>query len=95
MTRNELIIRLFEAHSHFPSIANPPIPQISLEMIEIYIFQKIEKSNNAGIRRDRRQWAEPLYSIHSSISQIKGAPPIAADPGGLPDFRIFGFFGKC
>ena len=26
---------------------------------------------------------------------IKGAPPIAADPGGFPDFRILGFFGKC
>ena len=25
----------------------------------------------------------------------KGAPPIAADPGGFPDFRIFRFFGKC
>ena len=23
---------------------------------------------------------------------IKGAPPIAADPGGFPDFRIWGFF---
>ena len=27
--------------------------------------------------------------------KFKGAPPIAADPGGFPDFRIFGFFGKC
>ena len=27
--------------------------------------------------------------------QFKGAPPIAADPGGFPDHRIFGFFGKC
>ena len=26
---------------------------------------------------------------------IKGAPPIAADPGGFPDFRIFRFFKKC
>ena len=26
---------------------------------------------------------------------LKGAPPIAADPGGIPDFRIFRFFGKC
>ena len=25
---------------------------------------------------------------------IKGAPLIAADPGGFPDFRIFRFFGK-
>ena len=24
-------------------------------------------------------------------SALKGAPPIAADPGGFPDFRIFGF----
>ena len=26
---------------------------------------------------------------------IKGAPPIAADPGGFPDFLIFRFVGKC
>ena len=25
---------------------------------------------------------------------MKGAPPIAADPGGFPDFRICGFFRK-
>ena len=30
-----------------------------------------------------------------SKMKFKGAPPIATDPGGFPDFLIFGFFGKC
>ena len=29
------------------------------------------------------------------LEQLKGAPPIAADPGGFPDFWNLGFFGKC
>ena len=33
-----------------------------------------------------------LFDLHVVI---KGAPPIAADPGGFPDVRIFRFFDKC
>ena len=34
-------------------------------------------------------------SSSDRITCIKGAPPIAADPGGFPDFRIFVFFGNA
>ena len=52
-------------------------------------------------------WHESIWQIQSSTEvpcranlidtdpQIKGAPPIAADPGGFPDSRILGFFEKC
>ena len=30
----------------------------------------------------------------NALILFKGAPPIAADPGRFPDFRIFGFFEK-
>ena len=35
------------------------------------------------------------YSVTKRHPLIKGAPPIAADPGEFPDFRMFVFFEKC
>ena len=60
MARFEMRIGLFESHSHFQSIANPPDPKSRRKIQQIYTFRKIEKSQNPGIRRGRRQWAEPL-----------------------------------
>ena len=61
MVRFGLRIRLFEAYSHFQSIANPhPIetnPQIG-------IFRKIKNPKIRG----RRQWAE---SLELSISELE------------------------
>ena len=31
----------------------------------------------------------------NALILFKGAPPIAADPGRFPDFRIFALFGTC
>ena len=55
MDRFGLRGRPFEAHSHFQSIANPPRPQIPPENSK---YRHVPK--NPGIRRGRRQWAEPL-----------------------------------
>ena len=35
-----------------------------------------------------------LLELNRHVEMIKGAPPIAADPGGFPDFRIFSIFRK-
>ena len=35
------------------------------------------------------------HSLGLASILIKGDPPIAADPGGFPDFGILGCFGKC
>ena len=37
-----------------------PEPKSHLKIPKICIFRKIQKSENPGIRRGRRQWAEPL-----------------------------------
>ena len=37
----------------------------------------------------------PQPEVGESHQSIEGAPPIAADPGGFPDFRILCFFEKC
>ena len=48
MARFGLRIRLFEAHSHFQSIATPPDPKSHRKNSKIDIFLKIKKSKNPG-----------------------------------------------
>ena len=56
-----------------------------------------EKANDSSNESRDTSFDEfdPLYPVGSLLPKIKGAPPIAADPGGIPDFLIFRFFEKC
>ena len=48
MARNELRIGVFEAHSHFLSIANPPRPQILPKISKNQHFSKNRKIRKSG-----------------------------------------------
>ena len=69
MSRFELRIRPFEAHSHFQSIANPPRPQIPPENSKNQHFPKNQKIRKSGVGGNGRS---PLIQAKRQIISLVG-----------------------
>ena len=81
VAQNGLRIRPFEAHSHFPSIANPPILQIPQENSKNLHFPK--KSQNPKIRESAgvgSNGRSPLNSRAYEIAPDDSLPALLEPP---------------